>query len=650
MNESEFPLGEPGRLGPLKLRNRCVIPAHSMRLGYAGAGVPLELHAYAIERIRGGAALFGLESAPVQCSTRSELSPLPLYDDLIIPSLRKLSDDVCELGGALSIVLWHGGHHISNRIGHASVAASAIPSIITGEIPRALTSMEIPELVAAYGAAARRCRLAGLNAVEVQTSSDYLLGSFLSPRLNRRVDNYGGNLANRVRLISEVLAAVRKSAGAKIAVGVRTSVAHLIPGDDDDYGIEQSLAAMQLIASQGLIDYVSLLQGSHWCMDEIIPPLGASRMELADASRRFRESLRVPVIVAGRIRTIAEGTHLLATGAADFVGMVRPWIADPQWFIKAAAGQSARIRPCISCNQGCLGFVARGFAGTCVLNARAGRETQVPDLGHAPVPRKYNVVGGGPAGMEVARVLAERGHGVTLFEAQPRLGGQMRWAASAPHREEIRLALEWWERELLRLRVQINLGTTVEPACEPLAGQTIWAIGARASAMSIWRRRPFLVGGIPGTESFPNSRDVWSGRARPSGNVAVIDEEGGWAAFSFAEFLASCSEVHSLTVIAAELQLGENDLQYTYEMRVARPRLRERGHVRLIEGCLVKEVSNRVLFLADGRQIGPFDSILLSTGMSAPELPSTALAIGDCVAPRSWWAAVNDAYSLAVAI
>lgn len=135
-----------------------------------------------------------------------------------------------------------------------------------------------------------------------------------------------------------------------------------------------------------------------------------------------------------------------------------------------------------------------------------------------------------------------------------------------------------------------------------------------------------------------------------SGDVAVIDEEGGWAAFSFAEYLGACSEVHSITVITADLQLGESDLVYTFEMRIARPRLLHHPRVRLIEGCLVKEVSNQVIVLGDGRQIGPFDSIVLSTGTSAPELPSGAFAIGDCVAPRSWWAAVNDAYRLAVTL
>lgn len=647
---SEFPLGQPGQLGPLRLRNRCVIPAHSMRLGYAGGGVPVELHAFAIERARGGAALLGLESAPVQRATSVELSPLPLHDDVIIPSLRNLADDVRASGGALSLVLWHGGHHVPSRVGIAPVAASAIPSCVTGDVPRALRRGEIPELLASYGAAARRCRLAGLGAVEVQTSSDYLLGSFLSPRLNRRNDEYGGHLANRVRLVAEVLTAVREAAGPGLAVGVRTSVAHLIPGDDDDYAIDESLAAMQYLADRGLIDYVSLLQGSHWSMDEIIPPLGAPRIQLEDAGRRFRAALGLPVIVTGRIRTVAEGTHLLETGAADFVGMVRPWIADPHWFIKAVAGKADQIRPCISCNQGCLGFVARGFPGTCVLNARAGRETQLPDIEPAASPDDFDVIGGGPAGLEVARVLAERGHRVTLFEACLELGGQMRWAASAPHREELRLALEWWERELRRLRVKITLGTTVPLGYARVRGQTIWAIGAHGSATSIWRWRPFLIAGIPGTGLLPHSRDVWSGHVRPQGNVAVIDEEGGWAAFSLAEYLAACSEVHSLTVVTAELLLGESDLQYTFEMRVARPRLLQQPHVKLIEGCLVREVSDQVILLTDGRQIGPFDAIILSTGTSAPELPTGALAIGDCVAPRSWWAAVNDAYRLAVKV
>lgn len=621
-----------------------------MRLGYAGNGVPTELRAYSLERARGGAAMIGLESAPVVRTSRVDLSPLPLYDDVVIPSLRGLAEDIHALGSKVSVVLWHGGHNVPSQVGVAPVSASAIPSAVTGDVPRALHLREIPALIAAYGSAAKRCRLAGLDAVEVQTSSDYLIGSFLSPRLNRRADSYGGSRSNRVRIVAEILSAVRDAVGPSVAVGVRTSAAHLIPGDDDDYGLQESIAAMRLLAEDKLVDYVSVIQGSHWVMDEIIPPLGTPRAQLMDAGRHYRTALGVPILITGRIRTVSECEALLETGAADFVGMVRPWIAEPEWFAKAAAGLADRIRPCISCNQGCLGFVARGFPGTCVLNSRAGRETQLDAVKPAATPVDFDVIGGGPAGLEAARVLALRGHRVTVFESQRELGGEMRWAAKAPHRDELHLALDWWQRELHRLGVQVNLSARIAAGEERNPQRTVWAIGASSSAMSIWRRRPYLVNGIPGTARLHHGRDVWAGLIRPHGNVAIIDEEGGWPAFSLAEHVARMTEVHSLTVVTAELQLGERDMQYTFESRLARPRLVQLTGVRLVEGSLVAEASGSVIRLTDGRELGPFTTILLSTGTSASTVPDSALAIGDCVAPRSWWAAVNDAYRLAIAL
>jgi 2,4-dienoyl-CoA reductase-like NADH-dependent reductase (Old Yellow Enzyme family) len=262
--------------------------------------------------------MLATESAPIHPSSRGSFLSIALYRDDVVPGLTRLADEVHRAGAKLSIVLWHGGHNVSFTRGDEAVSASPVPNL-DREVPRAITRREIKELVTAYGAATRRCRQAGLDAVEVQTATGYLLGSFLNPALNHRTDEYGGSLDNRLRIVREVMEAVRNAAGSSLAVGVRTSTAHHIPGAPIDYTLDESVAAMKRLAGAGLVDWVSLLAGSRWAGHETIPPMHRPRRALTAAGARFRRELGVPIIVAGRIRTPAEAEAMLAEGAADVI-------------------------------------------------------------------------------------------------------------------------------------------------------------------------------------------------------------------------------------------------------------------------------------------------------------------------------------------
>ena len=641
-----FPnLLSPIELGPVTLRHRAVMSGHTMLLGDGAGAVGERLRTYLVERARGGAAMVTIESAPVRPDTLYSPAQVQLYNDAIVPDLARVADEVHMAGSTLSIILWHGGAYIASRSGHAAVAASAIPSI-RGETPRPLAGSEIRELASSYAAAAGRCRTAGLDVVELQTAADYLLGSFLSPTLNRRSGEYGGSRANRTRIVREVLEAVRDAVGADLAVGVRTSASHLIPGDPAGYDLEESAGAMALLAEEGLLDWVSVITGSYWAFAQVIPPMSEPRAAVAGDAAVFRRSLPVPVIAAGRIRTPEEAEAILASEAADLIAMARTWIAEPEWATKVERGDERRIRPCISCNQACNGFVTRGEPGTCVVNPAAGRELELTAPEPAATPGRVAVIGAGPAGLETARVAALRGHSVTLHEARDRLGGDMLLASQTPGRAEIATAVEWWHRELASLGVDIRLAAAVEEEEELEADHVVWAVGATSAATAVWRLRPALFEGIPGAGSLPHAREVLRGERTVSGDVLVIDEEGGWPSVSLAETLASRREVRSVTVATALATFGEPELGYTLELEDVTTRLQKLGVV-VHTSTLVEHVEAGRASVLKGGTLGPFDAVVLSTGTAAPGLDPNTLAVGDCVAPRGFWAAADDGARLA---
>lgn len=648
---TDYPnLLSPIRLGPITLRHRAVMSGHGMALGDGNVGISKRFHAYLLARAKGGAALVGSESAPVHTSTVSRSLGIRLYDDAVIPSLRHTAEAMRDAGSRLAITLWHGGHKDSFVRGSYALAPSPVPNT-AGEVPKQITEAEIKELIAAYGEAAARCSEAGLDAIELQTSTDYLLGSFLSPVLNRRKDAYGGSFENRIRFVLQILESIREKVGTSLAVGVRTSARHDIPGSPMDYGLDESVASMKALADAGLVDYVSVMTGSGWAPAESssIPHMAQKRIQLEDEGKVFKQALSVPVVLAGRIRSPEDAEYAIANGSCDIVAMARTWIADPDWGRKIENGEVNRIRPCMSCNQACVGFVFGGLPGSCVLNPVAGREDDLGDEGRSGNPHHVAVIGGGPAGLEAARVLAQRGHQVSVYEKQNVLGGQMRLAAQAPYRDEMLPALAWWESELERLQVRIHLNTDIKSEADIDADTVIWAVGADPGHTALWRLRPYLFDGIPGTDSLPSGRDVLSGRAAAAGNVLVIDEEGGWPAVSLVETLVADPKVTAVTVTTPERSLGEAALTLTWEIKSIPARIRAAG-IKVLTETQVTAVNQGTATFSDGQSIGPFDTIVLSTGTTANATPEGSLAIGDCVAPRGVWAATSDAVKLARAL
>src|SRR5262245_9675114 len=476
-------LFSPIRIGTLELRNRLVMSP--MTTDYAtDEQLPSpRLLAYLEERARGGAALITLEACSIERRQREVVHTMHFGDDSVIPAHRELVARVHAHGARVFPQLVHPGPDSMSPLldRTPSVGPSVIPSYLTGHPCRELAREEIPPLVAAYAEAARRIRESGYDGLELHAAHGYmLLGSFLSPLRNRRGDEYTGRTEEgRTRIVVEVIRAIKAAAGAEFPLALRISGYERAPGGRslaDTQRIAPRLAAAGVDAfhvSGGSIDrYVSqIVTGSQW-----------PDAHNAPAAAAVRRVVEVPVMVAGRIHDPLLAEEILRRGDADLVVMGRPLLADPELPEKARAGRLREIRRCISC-QHCIDSMER-MDMSCAVNGRSGREAE-RSLERAPRARRVVVVGGGPAGLEAARVARLRGHRVTLFERERALGGALRLAA-AVHPENAPF-LDFLTNEVRRLGVDLRLGVE---AGASLVGElapevAIVATGGRLAAPSI---------------------------------------------------------------------------------------------------------------------------------------------------------------------
>ena len=453
----DFPhLLSPLRVGPKTLRNRVLVTGHVDRLAENNLPTPAQA-AYQAARARGGAGLQITGAQAIHSSGRLA-NPYAVENlgDEVIPGYRLLADAVHAEGGLLLAQLAHSASTVGG--GDADRPTWA-PSPIAGdearEVPHAMTRAEIAQMIDAYGKAAARVRLGGLDGAEILAAFGYLPIAFLSPNSNKRGDAYGGSLENRLRFIFEVIEAVRAGAGPDIIVGVR------IPGDErTDGGL--TLPDMQEIARRlagtGRIDYLNIIAGTN--MDRIQrwehwPPTPAPHGLFVELAAAIKAVVAVPVFVTGRITDPRDAEAVIRDGKADMVGMTRAHIADPDLVAKLKAGHLSDIRPCVGANV-CITTASKGLR--CFHNPEVGRETAWGPLQPAERPKRVAVIGGGPAGMEAARVAALRGHRVTLYERDAELGGQLRRWAKAPRTGEFGKSVAWFEGQLERLQVRVERG------------------------------------------------------------------------------------------------------------------------------------------------------------------------------------------------
>ncbi len=526
------PLLEPFRLKYLTLRNRFMSTAHEP--SYTEDGMPkARYRLYHAEKAKGGIALTMIGgSSVISPDSPQVFGNILLYKDEVVPWLRELAEDVHGHGAAVMIQITHLGRRTSwsKEEWLPVIAPSAVREPAHRAFPKAVEDWDIARVIRHYADAAERCKAAGLDGLEIECYG-HLADQFWSPATNKRDDEYGGSLENRLRFSLEALAAIRARVGPDFIVGVR-----MVCDEDWERGLprEEGIEIAQRLAAGGGIDFINVIRGhieTDEALSHVIPGMGTRLAPHLDFAGEVRAATRFPVFHAARIQDVATARHAVASGKLDMVGMTRAHMADPHIARKVMEGREEEIRPCVGMGY-CIDRIYFAGEALCIHNAATGREATMPHVvARSPgAKRKVVVVGAGPGGLEAARVAAARGHEVVLFEAADKPGGQLVLAAGLKRRREILGIIDWRMAECRRDGVEMRFN-------------------AYAEVGDVLREEPDIVvvatGGVPntsfldeGAELATTSWDILSGAAKPAESVILFDDNGAHPGMSAAELIA----------------------------------------------------------------------------------------------------------------
>ncbi|MFA6032982.1 MAG: FAD-dependent oxidoreductase [Myxococcota bacterium] len=647
-------------VGPMKLKNRIAMPA--IHLGYEDGG---ELTDRFIEFYRaravGGAGLLTVGGAAVSEAGGGAMM-MGIHDDRFIPGLKKLVAAIHSGGSRAGVQLYHGGRYsYSFMFGVEPVAPSALASRLTRIMPHELTTEEVREVVKQFGDATGRAAEAGFDLVEAIGSAGYLICQFISPITNLRTDEYGGTLDNRMRFAREVIAAIKKQAGDKMAVIVRIAGNEFMGGHDyrDDV-----LQVARMYEEAG-VHALNVTGGWHESrVPQITGHLPAGGY--AYLARDIREVVRIPVFASNRIGDPHLAEKILRKGFADIINMARPLMADPELPNKVRTGRESEIRPCISCNQECLDNVFNGIPTGCTANPESGCEGEYR-YEKAPVPRRVAIIGGGPAGCEAARAAALRGHEVELFEKSARIGGQLFDASRAPGKGVYRDLAAFHSSELKRLGIKVRLQSVPTPATLGEGGFDAVVVATGSSQV----RPP-----IPGVhqEHVVFARDVLEGHRDWTEDVVIIG--AGGVGLDTAHFIADedtidgamtkflldndaepvekirklCSRARRRITVVDMLEKAGKDVGRSTKWVILQE-LRRLG-VEMIMSCRVVEIGGNEITVEYGgaRRKIPATTVIIAAGAKsdnelAAELKplfKEVLTVGDAVSPRNITQAIRE--------
>ena len=653
----KFPnLFSPIQVGNITVRNRIVNTAHGTNFAQDRLVTDRHIH-YHVERAKGGVGMSIMEATSVHPSYDiGVMNTIWSFDERNIPRFRRLSAAVHRHGAKILVQLNHGGRQSSNsETMLPSMAPSPLPSPDLwesgGEVPHEMDEEDIFEIVRAFGRAAAVVKEGGMDGVELHAGHGNLIQQFMSPWVNQRSDQYGGSIENRLRFALEVIGAVRANVGDDFVLGMRISGDEFVPGGltlDDMQDIARRLAAT------GQISYFNVSNSTYSDVKSMaahIPSLYIAPAAYSYLWEGIKQAVDIPVIGIGRINTPELAEWVLAEGKADMVGMVRELIADPHLPNKAREGRLDDIRTCVACLESCIGRLERGLAISCIYNPVSGREKEWADLEPAPILKNVLVVGGGPAGMEAARVAAERGHSVTLYEKSSHLGGQVITAARAPSREDFGEIARYLESQVRKLGVEVMPGEEVTEGMILEANPDVVVIATGSNA---------YIPPVPGSQLgiAVSARDALERNLDLGEKVVVVDTQGLHPGTDVAELLADQGK--QVELITTKPYVGAAIELLTW--RLLYQRLMEKG-VEMSPSTALKQIGEDSVTVystitKQEREIKGVDAVVFAVGGAAVDGLYRALkgkvevlyAAGDCVAPRGVEQAVYEGHKVGRAI
>ena len=643
-------LFSPIQIGPVKIRNRIYSPPYETNLVEDEArGWWERLAHFHAERAKGGIGLIVMSE--ICAHPAGAIYTMIPIDEQHVSHLRKLTDLVHSHGAKIFQLIHNPGRHAKPLWSHhANWGPSPIRGPFNMEIPHEMDKDDIREQVAGYARTAKLIKEAGFDGIELQGSHGFMIGSFLSPASNKREDEYGGSLENRMRFLNEIQSEIRQVVGRDMALGTSISIDEFNPAG---INIEEGQEIAARLDSGGMLDYINTRIADYagipiWIGDMTVAP-GAG-VPYAAAVKRV---VKFPVMTVLRIKDPMHAEQILADGQADMIGMGRGTLCDPELAIKAQTGRTEEIRYCISCNQGCIGRVQMGLNIECVLNPVAGREREfgIGKITHAPHKKRVVVVGGGPGGLKAAETAAIRGHHVVLLERDAELGGQILLACRLPGREEIAESTSHLANQVARLGVEVHLRTEATPeTIKQYAPDAV--IVATGSAPT-----PPVVPGADGKPPVYHALQIIKREVAVGKNVVVYDcGESHWKFCGTAEMLAQQGK--RVTLVTPRLFVGfdipttavpplhERMAEYDAQMIVhtAIPRI-DKGEIVLMDVFSKKERRlggvDALIWVGDNRASNALYQALKGT---VPEL----YRVGDCVAPRKIDAAIREGFLTAV--
>jgi 2,4-dienoyl-CoA reductase-like NADH-dependent reductase (Old Yellow Enzyme family) len=637
----------PLDVGPMSVANRIVMAP--MERNYANPDGTVSERTIAHYRLRaaGGVGWVDVESTFVDPVGRGRTHQLGLHEDRCVDGMRALVDAVHAGGAKIGIELHHAGRNTCRAIsGFQPVAPSPVPCAEAGgDVPHELTAPEIDAIIDRYAAAAARAAAAGFDAVELHSAHGYLPLAFLSPLTNLRTDEYGGTLENRMRFAVRVIGAMRAALGPGLAVGCRFSADERLPGG---LTVNETTRYAQALEAAG-VDYVSVSAGVYASFINIIPPMDYAPGWLLPTAAAIKRAVTVPVIGASRITDPETAEGAIAAGEVDLVAIGRGLLTDPELPLKALEGRAREIVSCIGCNQGCEARISAQRDVTCLVNPEVGREGAF-GLTRSRAPKRVVVIGGGPAGMEAARVCAQRGHAVTLHDGGSRLGGMIALAGTLPERGGWRTFVEQAQRRVYDSGVDVRLNSEVDATSLTWSGADaiVLATGSRFTRPEPGYNRASVPTLTP--SQLLADTPVLTGRVVVSGAGAIGLGVASWLADRGVD----------VTVTSPEVEISDPAGQGGLVARLVAT-----GHVSLEGDTDVGEVGEGQVILVRSGAIGPLFARVV-TGVAAVVYADgreprrelsvhmhSALAgtpvhlIGDCRAPRSALEAVYEGATVA---